>query len=246
MAKVAPSFFVKLVQFSRQGYFTNLKVKTMKKFLFLIMTICANATNTVYAKTPIGKTPIEWIVLAAPEHIYSSVPDIDFMEAAPLAELQQETGDVICLGKELVKSKDGSQCIFGRYIMPDGKKVLAFNYSYSYDKNYTAHVKGIAETVCTDPNFDDISSCYLLYTVLDPNAKVQGMRMCKINGAFADYIQRYAQSKEGYGSIGFDSKVIFRAKLGDDRLNSAPMIKDEVQYLKSKSNGKKTYITPKY
>lgn len=91
---------------------------------------------------------------------------------------------------------------------------------------------------------DDMFSRYLVYDVLDPKAKMQGTRICRINGEYANYIERYARSKEAYGTIAVGSYMQFKEKFGDEILQKAPKIKDEINMLKFKDTGEEVFMIP--
>lgn len=165
-------------------------------------------------------------------------------------------------GAKLIGKKDTirngeSKCVFSKYLLSDGKKILTFDYSYSYNNDYTAHVTGIVKGVVAQiakslsffSGFESLfDPGYILYEVLDPKAKVQGIRVClvdyDIHNYLSDMIGNMRQADEHYG-VEYLSDLNFKLSDYCDA-QEAPNIDDEVQILKSKKDGKITYILPKY
>ena len=198
-----------------------------------------NAANGVNAAPHVEETPI---TLVEPIETLP-IEEAPEMYAAYTPEVQQKIKTITCLRKDNLKSKDGSECTFGQFVTDTGVRTLAFHYAYS-NKLFSSHLKGIVRMICSSTNLDATRSSYMVYDVLDPKAKIHGTRICKINGDYAQYIERYARSKEGYGTIAVGNDIQFAIKFGDAIMKNAPKIKDEINMLKYKDTGKEEYIIP--
>ena len=159
----------------------------------------------------------------------------------PLTAPQQTNPNYELLGSDIIKSKDGTKCKFGKYRLSDGLTFIAFNYSFS-NKNYASNLMGVVRAICSTVNDDETRSSYMIYEVMEPNAKIQGTRICKINGAYAHYLRNYARN-EGKGVIAVGNDLLFSEKFGDKALKTAPRIKDEINHLVFK-DGSEAYIVP--
>lgn len=198
-----------------------------------------NAANGVSAAPHVEETPI---TLVEPLETLP-IEEAPEMYAAVSPGVQQKIESITRLRKDLIKSKDGTECVFGQYVTDKGDRLLVFHYAYS-NKHFSSHLKGIVRMICSTGNYDDLRSHYMVYDVLDPKAKIQGTRICKINSEYAQYIERYARSKEGYGTIAVGNDMQFSEKFGDAIMQNAPKIKDEINMLKFKDTGEEVFMIP--
>lgn len=143
--------------------------------------------------------------------------------------------------KSLDSKYDASNIKFTKYRLKDGAEFLSFYYlDKTPDGKSEQILQGVVRGICTQSNDDGIKSSFLLYEVLDPNAISQGLRLCRINGDYADYIRNFAKQKENEGLI-----ILLPPKRFENiALDQSPYIKNEVNNIKNLVTGDAIYVDP--